>query len=386
MVAAMAYLGWRRGGVVSMIALGAGSLGAGVGALIASIAGNIAPIIAITVGALVGLIAVAVRHEHINDWVDEWLDEDHRPAERSLGAIINAALCLSLLWFIAAVFSLLPLSSALVRAADGSRFMGVLVASLPPTGNVGAVILRSGVMPGLNGPLVVVDAPDPATTRLPAVLAVRRSVLQIRGEACNAASFGSGWVVAPELVVTNAHVVAGVNLPLVSTGPNAAAVRSRVVAFDPQRDVAVLYVEGLQRPALRMSALTGHGQPAAIIGYPKGGDLDVEPARIDQLVSYDEPDIYGNGTQPGTTVAFRALVRPGNSGGVLVDDGGAVLGTVTARAVGQRVRAGYAIPNDVIRSTIRGIRPSGWVPTGPCLDREHVPVGRGARSENGRAE
>jgi S1-C subfamily serine protease len=199
-----------------------------------------------------------------------------------------------------------------------------------------------------------VPAPDPALAQSPAVRAARPSVLKITGvaEACRKSVEGTGFVYASERVMTNAHVVAGVDAPEVQVGDR--RLDARVVLFDPETDLAVLAVPGLSRPALPFAARAAEaGDDAIVVGYPQDGPFDVRPARVRGVIDARGPDIYGRTTVVREIYALRALVRQGNSGGPLLDPSGRVLGVIFAAAADDE-QVGYALTAEEVADEAQG--------------------------------
>ena len=187
-----------------------------------------------------------------------------------------------------------------------------------------------------------VEPPDPALADSGVVRTAQASVLKITGvaESCRRRIEGTGFVYAPERIMTNAHVVAGVTEPVVEVGKQ--ALPARVVLFDPGRDLAVLAVRGLDRPPLRWAGQAPPGASAIVVGYPQNGPFRPDPARIRGIQRARGPDIYHEKTVVREIYALRGTVRPGNSGGPLLDDQGAVLGVVFAAAADDP-QTGYAL-------------------------------------------
>lgn len=212
-----------------------------------------------------------------------------------------------------------------------------------------------------------VPPPDPALARSQVVQRARPSVLKITGlaPACNKRVEGSGFVYAPERVITNAHVVAGVDEPKVSVGEE--RLDARVVLFDPQTDLAVLAVPGLRRPALSFADQpAGSGDEALVLGYPQDGPFDPRAARIRGTIDARGEDIYGRRGVTREIYALRALVRQGNSGGPLVGPDGRVLGVIFAAAADDP-NVGYALTADEVADEARaGLRASERVSTQSC--------------------
>lgn len=172
---------------------------------------------------------------------------------------------------------------------------------------------------------------------------------------------GSGWVVAPGLVVTNAHVIAGQQETEVQAF-DGRAVSATPVAYDTRNDIAILAAD-TQLPALELRPGDATGLSAAVIGYPEDGPLTLTAARAGVRKTLLADDSYGRGPFERAIVTLRARVVKGNSGGPLVGPDGRVLGTVFA-ATTEGPPGGLAVPNRVVASIVNGAR--GPVDTGPC--------------------
>lgn len=181
------------------------------------------------------------------------------------------------------------------------------------------------------GPVTPVPVPNESTDT-PALNQAADSVLKIAGTAfeCGQNQTGSGFVVSPGRVVTNAHVVAGVSQPVVEV-PDGGALPGRVVYFDSQRDIAVLAVDGLQSNPLPLSADLPAGSPAAFAGYPHGGPFQSKPATVQGISTILVPDIYGDNPSPELVYKLAGDVQPGNSGGPLLTMQGQVAGLIFAK-------------------------------------------------------
>jgi S1-C subfamily serine protease len=190
--------------------------------------------------------------------------------------------------------------------------------------------------------------------------------VRILGTACGLGVEGSGWVAAPRLVVTNAHVVAGEDDTVVQAPGDAAGSRSAaLVHFDPRNDVAVLRVAGLAAPTLRLAGDPASGTAGAVLGYPLNGPFDAGPARIGATRTVISEDAYGQGPVRREVTPLRGRVRSGNSGGPVVDADGRVLATVFA-ATTDGPAGGFGVPNGVVRDALATARRSGPVPSGAC--------------------
>jgi S1-C subfamily serine protease len=213
--------------------------------------------------------------------------------------------------------------------------------------------------------IVSVAPPPGRMARNENVREAGRSVLKVRGENdCGRGVEGSGFLYAPGRLMTNAHVVAGVDTPHVIV--NGDEVDARVVEYNPKQDIAVLSVSGLGLPYLRFDFKGESGQPAAVLGYPEDGPFNIQGARIRTTQRLRSPDIYGSGTVIREVYSLRALIRPGNSGGPLVSTSGNVLGMIFAASVTDK-ETGYALTSDQLKqAAAQGTSATAQVNTGPC--------------------
>jgi S1-C subfamily serine protease len=220
-------------------------------------------------------------------------------------------------------------------------------------------------------PIAPVDAPDAGVTRDPRIAAALGSVIHVRADSrgCGRAQVGSGWVLSPRHVVTNAHVVAGSDFVTVSVRGTGRDREARVVAFDPRRDVAVLEVPGLVAPPLPQGRAMTAGQPAVLAGFPGDDGLWVGAARVRSTLDAAGQDIYGTSGVVRQIYSLRAQVRRGASGGPVLDRRGEVVGMVFATSLDDP-DTGYALTLDEIAPVLRGaLTASGSVATGACAAR-----------------
>jgi S1-C subfamily serine protease len=189
---------------------------------------------------------------------------------------------------------------------------------------------------------IVNVAPAPRRVlRDPDVRRAERSVFKVRSNnRCGSGVEGSGFLYAPGKLMTNAHVVAGVTQPVVRAGGRQIA--ATVVYYDPEVDVAVLDVPGLRGPTVTFDRSGRERELGAVLGYPQDGPFDARPARIRSDQRLRSPDIYGDGTVLRDVLSLRGLIRPGNSGGPVVDSTGRVVGVVFAASVTSS-DTGYAL-------------------------------------------
>jgi len=222
--------------------------------------------------------------------------------------------------------------------------------------------------PSALGPLD--DPPNPGrppVTSLSAAIdaRVRASTVKVSGHECREIQEGSGWVASAGLVVTNAHVVAGERETTVqdATGNDHSA---RVVAFDPNRDLAVLSVPDLHAPALSLG--TGfNGVTGAVYGHPGGGPLTASPAKVGEEILAVGTDIYRTRSSRRHVYVLAASLAPGDSGGALVDVSGNVIGVAFAIDPGRNDTA-YALTDEELRPVLAGAAVGAPpMPTGSCL-------------------
>jgi S1-C subfamily serine protease len=192
-----------------------------------------------------------------------------------------------------------------------------------------------------------------------------RSVYKVRGEnSCGRGVEGSGFLYGRNRLLTNAHVVAGVDKPDVMVGQR--KVTGKVVYYNSDIDVAVLEVHGLHGKPLRLVRKGRSGQAAAVLGYPQDGPYNVQSARIRGVQRLRSPDIYGKGTVVRRVYSIRSTVRPGNSGGPLVSTSGRVLGLVFAASVTDK-ETGYALTtSQIAQAAAAGLTRTTAVDTGEC--------------------
>jgi S1-C subfamily serine protease len=260
-----------------------------------------------------------------------------RGVDRALGGVVNVVVAAIALSFVGS--ALAATGSPIVAPAVASSNVLQTIDRLTPApvsrelAHLRNDVLSQGLptldalLPGSAPAVPDVNLADPALTR------AAHSVARIAGTAyaCGLSSTGSGFVVAPGRVVTNAHVVAGVDHPLVEL-PGERAQQGRVVYFDPSNDLAVIAVDGLQATPLPIAPTLAANSVAVVQGYPYGGPLTSGGAKVISVTDAPVPDIYGHGTRERQLYALAAQVRPGNSGGPLLTTDGQVVGIVFARS------------------------------------------------------
>ena len=376
--ALLAVFGYVKGfivGALSLVGFGVGAfLGSRLGPLVlhggahspyAALFGLIG---ALLVGALfaAGLEALGVRARSV------LRVPGLRQVDGVLGAGLTACVGLGIAWIAGALALQATGSVSLRRDLQRSAILKELNQLLPPAGPILNALARIDPLPSVTGPTADVPPPTAGILGAPGVRGAFGSVVRVIGTACGVGIEGSGWAAGGDLVVTNAHVVAGEADTTVEVGGNPPGLPAHVLDFDPHDDVAVLDVPGLDRPPLSLAARPRAGQSAAILGYPLNGPFTAVAGRIGPTQQVSTQDAYGNGPVLRSIESLRGLVRPGNSGGPLVDATGQVVGTVFASLTGGTVSPGgdgLALPNQIVRKQLEiATSRHRFVSTGPCAN------------------
>ncbi len=291
-----------------------------------------------------------------------------RKVDGLLGGVLTACVGLGIAWIVGAVALDSSGSVPLRRDIQRSAILSELNQLLPPSGGILHALARFDPLPSVTGPAADVPKPTKGILATGGVHAARDSVVRVIGTACGLGIEGSGWVAAPGTVITNAHVVAGENDTTVEIGGHPPALPAQTIDFDPHDDVAVLHVRGLSPRPLSLATADSPGTPAAILGYPLDGPFRAEPGRLGHTQTVNTQDAYGNGPVLRSITSIRGLVRPGNSGGPMVDAGGNVVATVFAAITGTgRGQGGFAVPNAVVRTQLnRALTGHGRPGNGNC--------------------
>jgi S1-C subfamily serine protease len=362
---AFAYAGYRRGLVVGALSLGSFVVGAIIGGIVApglarALIGQHAPSdIGQRLVALVIVLAIAMACQSVGAFAGSRLRTviaftPVRWADSAGGAVLDAIGFLLVAWLLAYLLASSPFPtavkeirrSAVLAAVD--KVMPTSVSELFADLNR---LLQRHELPAIGNPFAALPilpgglAPPDAGVVPPALKAAGAQVVKITGVApsCSREQEGSGFVYATDHVMTNAHVVAGVRNPKVALpAPGARVLSAQVVLYDPDRDVAVLYVPGLGRPPLSFAGRVSTGASAVVAGYPENGPLTAVAARIAGDQQITGPNIYSNRQVTRDIYTLRARVRPGNSGGPLLSPGGEVDGVVFA-ANTDNSSIGYAL-------------------------------------------
>ncbi|HKD89931.1 MAG TPA: MarP family serine protease [Streptosporangiaceae bacterium] len=388
LIAAFAVAGYRQGFIIGVLSLAGFVLGVAGGALVApGISHALAKsaqwqafiaILAVFGGAVIGMLiasglGVAVRARLTG-----------RPAtvvDALGGAAVNIAAVLIVAWLIGSFLTNAQFptisrqvnNSALLRSVDAVMPRSALylpvfpgLHSLLSNGLYSQVFSAIGAEQSLS-----LAAPSQAVLRSKGLSRDEQSIVKVDGIAtsCSQQIEGSGFVIAPHHVLTNAHVVAGVTVgPYVYQQGSGQRLGARVVLYDPQRDLAVLYVPDLSAPALKLAGPASNGTSAIVAGYPLDHPLTVVPARIGFSIKASGPNIYSTTMVDRHIYPIKAKIRPGNSGGPLLAHDGKVYGVVFAASTAYP-DIGYALTSGEVMSDVAaGGRATGDVSTQTCQD------------------
>jgi Trypsin-like peptidase domain/Colicin V production protein len=371
LVLLLAVFGWSQGFMAGAFALAGLALGAFVGTRIGPLLladgarSSYAPLFGLVGALLVGGILAGV-FEAFGGRLRAVVGRipGVSAVDGLLGAILVACAGLGIVWILGA-FAVQRGGYELREEVRRSSILQQLNTILPPSGPLLNSLRRLDPFPRIDGPAVDVAPPRRGIGRVGSVREAAGSVVKILGTACGLGVEGSGWVAGRELVVTNAHVVAGQRDTRVLVRGRGDGLRGEAVWFDPRNDLAVLRVPGLVAPPLPLGTARA-GTSAAILGFPLNGPYDVRAGRVGSTRTVLSSDAYGNGPVRRTMTALRGNVRSGNSGGPMVDGSGRVVTTVFA-ATTRGPRGGYGVPNRVVRRALSRIgRAGGLVSTGPC--------------------
>ena len=261
------------------------------------------------------------------------------------GALLGGALSLTFVWVAATLALGSPLFSSLHPGMQESRVLTALNKEMPSR-LLAQAVSQLDPLPRFQGPDPGVEEPNADILRDPEVLATSSSVVRVSGVACGYGLEGSGWVAAPGLVVTNAHVVAGETVTYVQPEGTGLPLPAESVVFDEKNDIAVLRVRDLRLPPLP-TAEPRDNEPVGILGFPENGPFDVRAGRVGDTVRVVSNDAYNRGPVERIVTSFRGFVRPGNSGGPAINADGGVVATVFASRADSD-NGGYGVPSDLV--------------------------------------
>ncbi|OBJ84390.1 acid resistance serine protease MarP [Mycobacterium asiaticum] len=378
-----AISGWRSGALGSMLSFAGVLLGAVAGVLLAPhIVSQIAAPRAKLFAALFLILALVVVGEVAGVVLGRAVrgairNRPIRMVDSIIGVGVQLMVVLTAAWLLATPLTQSKDQPELAAAVRGSRVLAE-VNEVAPTWlksvpkRLSALLNTSGLPavlePFSRTPVIPVASPDPALANNPVVAAAAPSVVKIRSLApsCQKVLEGSGFVISPERVMTNAHVVAGSSS--VSIQSSGKQFDATVVSYDPAVDIAILAVPGLpSAPLVFDDTPAKTGTDVVVLGYPGGGNFTATPARIREAIKLSGPDIYRS-PQPVTRDVYtiRANVEQGDSGGPLIDLDGRVLGVVFGAAVDD-ADTGFVLTAEEVAGQLSRIGATQQVNTGACV-------------------
>ncbi|MBN6035150.1 MarP family serine protease [Amycolatopsis sp. 195334CR] len=377
-----AISGARQGVLVALPAflgvLAGAVLGIRLAPLIVDLFDNPALRVAVVVGVVVFLVALG---ETLGVWAGRKLrNKISSPklsgVDNTLGAIVQGLVVFVVAWLIAVPLTSVAGLPGLSKAINNSTVLGGVDQVMPDSAQglpnelrklLDASGFPSIVAPFQQAPKADVAPPDENLQASTVVRQLRGSVLKVRGNApaCSRALEGSGFVIAPQRVMTNAHVVAGTDETAVETPEG--KLPARVVHFDPATDVAILAVPRLEAEPLEFADQPARaGDDAIALGYPLDGPYTATSARVRQQITLRGPDIYDTNTVQRDVFTVRAGIRSGNSGGPLVNPQGEVIGVVFGAAV-EDPDTGFTLTAAEVAPEVAAASGYGAaVSTGPC--------------------
>lgn len=285
-----------------------------------------------------------------------------RALDATGGSLVNVVAMLLVAWLIGSALAGTTLPT-LGREVRQSKVLTGVSRVLPDRADTwfvdfSSVLAQNGFpqvfSPFTNEPITDVQPPDPALAGSPVAGRAQRSIVKVVGTApqCGKVLEGTGFVFSERRVMTNAHVVGGVDEPTVQIGGEGRKYDATVVLYDWQRDIAVLDVPALEAPALRFTTEdASSGDSAIVAGFPENGGYDVRSARLRGRITATGPDIYHRGTVRREVYSLYTTIRQGNSGGPLLTPQGEVYGVVFAKSLDD-AETGYALTVDEIREDI----------------------------------
>lgn len=377
-----AISGWRSGAVGSLFSFVGVLLGAIAGVLLAPhIVSHIAAPRAKLFGALFLILALVVVGEVAGVVLGRAVrgaihSRAIRTADSVIGVGVQLVVVLTAAWLLATPLTQSKDQPELAAAVRGSRVLAE-VNNIAPSWlktvpkRLSALLNTSGLPavlePFSRTPVIPVESPDPALATNPVVTAAAPSVVKVRSLApsCQKVLEGTGFVIAPDRVMTNAHVVAGSSSVQIYASGN--PLDATVVSYDPSVDIAILAIPNLPPPLAFSDAEAKTGTNVVVLGYPGGGNFTATPARIREAIKLSGPDIYRD-PQPVTRDVYtiRANVEQGNSGGPLIDLSGHVLGVVFGAAVDDP-DTGFVLTAGEVASQMAKIGDTQQVGTGTCV-------------------
>jgi S1-C subfamily serine protease len=300
-----------------------------------------------------------------------------RALDATGGALVNVVAMLLVAWLIGSALAGTTLPTLGKEVRNSKVLLGVSRA-LPSQADTwfadfSSVLAQNGFpqvfSPFANEPITEVQPPDPALANSAVAANAQKSIVKVMGTAqsCGKVLEGTGFVFGDRRVMTNAHVVGGVDEPTVQIGGEGRKYDATVVLYDWERDIAVLDVPNLNAPALKFTAQDAtSGKSAIVAGFPENGAYNVQPARVRGRITANGPDIYHRKTVRRDVYSLYATVRQGNSGGPLLTPEGKVYGVVFAKSLDD-ANTGYALTADEVQGDVtKGLAANQQVDSDSC--------------------
>ncbi|MEV5160405.1 MarP family serine protease [Streptomyces sp. NPDC053728] len=373
-----AVIGYRQGFVVGILSV-IGFLGGGLVAVYllpviwdqvtdGSEVSSTAAIVAVVIVIVCASVGQAFT-THLGNRLRRYITwSPARALDATGGSLVNVVAMLLVAWLIGSALAGTSLPTLGKEVRNSSVLLGVSRV-MPDEASTwftdfSSVLAQNGFpqvfSPFANEPITEVEPPDPALVGSPVAARAKKSIVKVVGMApgCGKVLEGTGFVFSDRRVMTNAHVVGGVDEPTVQIGGEGRLYDAKVVLYDWQRDIAVLDVPDLDAEPLRFTDSdddAGSGDSAIVAGFPENGAYDVRSARIRGRIDANGPDIYHRGTVRRDVYSLFATVRQGNSGGPLLTPDGKVYGVVFAKSLDDP-DTGYALTGDEIRQDIEAGR------------------------------
>jgi S1-C subfamily serine protease len=382
-----AVIGYRQGFIVGVMSV-IGFLGGGLIAVYllpviwAELTDNATPgTVAVVTAVVLVIVCASVGQAfttHLGNKVRTHISwSPARAIDAIGGALVNVVAMLLVAWLIGSALATTTLPT-LGREVRSSKVLLGVARVVPEQADTwfadfSSTLAQNGLpqvfSPFANEPITNVPAPDPAVASSAVVSRARKSIVKVVGTApsCGKVLEGTGFVFAQHRVMTNAHVVGGVDEPTVQIGGEGKLYDAKIVLYDYQRDIAVLDVPALNAPALSFSDTDARtGDSAIVAGFPENGGYDVRAARVRNRIPATGPDIYRRGTVNRDVYSLYTTVRQGNSGGPLLTPEGDVYGVVFAKSLDD-ASTGYALTADeVLPDATAGAAASGEVDSQGC--------------------
>ncbi|GAA1433074.1 MarP family serine protease [Streptomyces thermospinosisporus] len=367
-----AVVGYRQGFVVGILSV-IGFLGGGLAAVYVlpviwdaltdnAEVGTTAAVVAVVVVIVCASIGQALT-THLGNKLRRYISwSPARALDATGGALVNVVAMLLVAWLIGSALAGTTLTGLGKEVRSSKVLLGVSRV-LPDRADTwfadfSSILAQNGFpqvfSPFASEPINDVQPPDPALANSPVAARAQRSIVKVMGtaESCGKVLEGTGFVFADRRVMTNAHVVGGVDEPTVQIGGVGRRYDATVVLYDWERDIAVLDVPDMKAPALRFSSRdASSGDSAIVAGFPENGAYDVRSARVRGRITANGADIYHRGTVRRDVYSLFANVRQGNSGGPLLTPDGEVYGVVFAKSRDD-AETGYALTVDEIQEDI----------------------------------